>query len=129
MPHSSPRSCRVCRTTLVRTRDGVCPLCRTAAHRRYGSARYADPARDDRYYRTAAWRKLRAAKLGRQPLCERCLGNGAVTPAYGVNHIVARKQGGPDAIENLESLCKGHLTAADVRGAIARRRPPLETVL
>jgi hypothetical protein len=50
----------------------------------------------DRFYDSPAWRKLRAAKLSAQPLCEPCLAAGIITPATVVDHIHARHLGGPD---------------------------------
>ena len=39
---------------------------------------------------------------------------------YGVNHIVPRSAGGTDEHQNLETLCKGHMTSADPRGVVRR---------
>jgi 5-methylcytosine-specific restriction endonuclease McrA len=44
-----------------------------------------------------------------------------VVVGYGCHHIIERRLGGPDTHENLETLCKAHLTSADLRGAVARR--------
>lgn len=54
------------------------------------------------YYRTAAWRVLRAEALRRQPVC--------ATPGCGrrsvvADHIVPRSKGGADALGNLRGLC------------------------
>ena len=56
----------------------------------------------DRYFRTADWKRLRAKALQRQPVC--------VTPGCGghatfADHIVPRRQGGLDTLENLQSMC------------------------
>lgn len=37
-------------------------------------------------YQSAKWKKLRQAKLMAQPLCEKCLDKGLVTPAIDVHH-------------------------------------------
>ena len=55
-----------------------------------------------RYYGTAAWKRLRAEVLRRQPVC--------ATPGCGlravhVDHIVPRSKGGADALPNLRGLC------------------------
>ena len=53
------------------------------------------------------WRKVRKAKLGRQPLCERCKARGIATPAIEVDHIVPIREGGaPYAMKNLASICR-----------------------
>ena len=58
------------------------------------------------FYRSTAWRKLRAEQLRRQPLCECCLAQGRHTPAHIVDHIRPVNQGGaPLDLENLQSLC------------------------
>ena len=58
------------------------------------------------FYRSTAWRKLRAEQLRRQPLCERCLAQGRHIPARVVDHIRPVNQGGaPLDLENLQSLC------------------------
>jgi 5-methylcytosine-specific restriction endonuclease McrA len=61
-------------------------------------------------YDTAAWKRLRKAKLQRNPCCERCLLNGYVEIATIVHHIKAHKG---DiklfySMSNLQSLCKPH---------------------
>jgi len=56
-------------------------------------------------YITAAWRRLRKAKLTRDPLCEYCP-PGVVTPATQVDHRIAINDGGdPWAWHNLVSAC------------------------
>ena len=40
-----------------------------------------------KYYGTKEWHNLRQTKLYEQPLCERCLELGKVTPAHSVHHM------------------------------------------
>ena len=40
-----------------------------------------------KYYGTKEWHNLRQTKLYEQPLCERCLALGKVTPAHSVHHM------------------------------------------
>ncbi|MER8958692.1 HNH endonuclease signature motif containing protein [Mesorhizobium sp. M0701] len=54
-------------------------------------------------YNTAAWQRLRAAKLSDQPLCEACLRREVVTLAHAVDHVVAIAKGG-DAFPPLTGL-------------------------
>ena len=61
-------------------------------------------------YNDNQWKRLRKAKLQRNPVCERCLKTGHVSQATVVHHRVAHKG---DRIlfydiNNLESLCKPH---------------------
>lgn len=59
----------------------------------------------------ARWRKLRVMVLRRQPLCQDPYGiheeAGEVVPATEVDHIIPRRRGGDDSMENLQGLCKG----------------------
>ena len=99
----------------------MCDACRAKQHRHYGERRRLGLAAHDAYYHTAAWRRLTTAHLQIEPLCRRCLAEGRVVAGYGSNHIIPREQGGPDIHANLETLCKGHLTGADSRGAVKRQ--------
>ena len=58
-------------------------------------------------YNTTAWRKLRRAKLDKQPLCQPCRERGTLTPANTVDHNVPIAKGG-DAfppLDGLTSMC------------------------
>ena len=122
MPWSSPRPCRDCKRHLTRDRSGLCDGCRKIRNERYATRRHTTA--DDSYYHTSGWRSLRQAKLARQPLCEPCLegrcvhGIKHVVPAVGCNHKIARRDGGPDSLDNLESCCAPDLNAADPRGVV-----------
>lgn len=52
----------------------------------------------------AAWRKLRAAVLAEQPLCEHCEARGVITPALEVDHIDNDPTNNDR--KNLASLCR-----------------------
>ena len=62
----------------------------------------------DPYYQSKEWKKLRAYKFQLNPLCEDCEDEGKTTPTHTVDHIIPRKQGGPDTLDNLRSRCKHH---------------------
>jgi 5-methylcytosine-specific restriction protein A len=63
-----------------------------------------------KFYNTTRWKRLRAAKVKADPLCQRCLAKGIVKPVDEVHH---RKPFDPDAPDydlifdfaNLISLC------------------------
>lgn len=62
----------------------------------------------NRFYASAAWRKLRAAFLAEHPLCADCERRGRTTAAAHVHHVKPRKERPDLALDsdNLESLCQ-----------------------
>jgi len=80
MPHAPPRH----RPTAYKSHDECRP---NAAQRGYCSAR---------------WKKLRRMVLRRDPVCRIC--NSAI--ATEVHHVKAKADGGKDAMDNLQGLCK-----------------------
>lgn len=75
------------------------------------------------FYRSTAWRKLRATKLQRQPLCEACAAKGSTTPAQMVDHIRPINEGGAALdLKNLQSLC--HACHNRKSGQERHRRKP-----
>jgi 5-methylcytosine-specific restriction enzyme A len=66
-----------------------------------------------RFYSGRPWRKLRAWKLGENPICEECLKRGFAVPAVHVDHIVPLAKDPTLALDssNLQSLCKPCHTA------------------
>lgn len=56
----------------------------------------------DPFYRSPEWRRLRAAVLERQPVCQT---PGCRKPSVAVDHIVPRSRGGADTLANLRGLC------------------------
>lgn len=68
----------------------------------------------DRYHRTeenksryhnSGWKKIRAVKLNRDPLCEMCRREGRYVSATLVHHIKPLSEGGNNVMSNLMSLC------------------------
>lgn len=74
-------------------------------HRVYD--RTARDAESKRFYHSSAWLKARLAKLGRDPLCGRCLEQGRLEQATVVHHRVELRADRSLALDpgNLESLC------------------------
>lgn len=60
----------------------------------------------DPFYRSPAWRRLRAEALARDN--HRCVLPGCGRKAHAVDHILQRSRGGADALPNLRSLCEQH---------------------
>jgi 5-methylcytosine-specific restriction protein A len=60
------------------------------------------------YYDTRAWRALSKAQLQREPWCRVCLYNGEQVKGSVADHIVPRRDGGADALTNLQTLCRRH---------------------
>lgn len=95
---------------------GKCPHCHTAKH---------TPGKD-RYYTTKGWQYLRRRQLALYPRCQQETGGvRCPQPATDVDHIVPRKEGGADALENLQSLCHSHHSAKTNRqNPHTRQRKP-----
>jgi 5-methylcytosine-specific restriction endonuclease McrA len=60
----------------------------------------------DPYYQTPHWRQLRAARLKLDRHV--CVVPGCGHRATTVDHILRRRDGGSDTIDNTRSLCKRH---------------------
>jgi 5-methylcytosine-specific restriction protein A len=96
---------------------------RKACDAEYEARRRSDPAlaRAQRIRSSARWRKLRALKLARDPLCEDCQTRGVLKAATQVHHVEGLAQR-PDlafVMKNLASLCT---TCHAKREAQERRR-------
>ena len=72
---------------------------RCAAHK--GQADAARPNAAARGYCSARWKRLRLLVLHRDPLCVVCK-----QPATEADHVVPKADGGEDAMDNLQGLCK-----------------------
>jgi 5-methylcytosine-specific restriction protein A len=73
----------------------------------------------DPFYKTPEWQQLRKAALHRDRY--RCTVPGCTAKATHVDHIISRRDGGPDALSNLRSLCKAHDNMV-MQGSSGRRR-------
>ena len=69
------------------------------------------------FYGRKEWLKLRAYKLARDPLCQRCKAGGRVVLAAHVHHVqdVAKRPELRLVYSNLESLCVSHHNAESAR--------------
>ena len=69
------------------------------------------------------WRKLRVRVLMEEPTCRLCREIGRTTLATVVDHVVAKRDGGTDARDNLQGLCApchDSVKAAQERGGAVR---------
>lgn len=98
MPRKPPHSCN--KPGCVRlTSERYCPEHQRQAEQAYDAQR--GTATNRGYDRT--WAKVRAMKMSRDPLCERCLVHGLTVAAVLVHHRDRNPRNNLD--ENLESLC------------------------
>lgn len=64
------------------------------------------PTSDQRFYKSAAWKKLRLLKIAQTPFCEACFMAGILTDctfAQPIDHVVRIDDGG--AMLDLQNLC------------------------
>lgn len=105
MPQRPKRPCRapLCGKT-TREPHGYCEQ---HAHLQTGWQRHQQGKSSSQRGYGARWRKLRAAVMERDKwLCQACQRQGRATPAYAVDHIVNKAEGGDDSPGNLEALCR-----------------------
>jgi len=63
-------------------------------------------SRNQEFYNSTEWRKLRAKKFSMTPLCEACEKLGLVTVGSQIDHIQSIATGGqPLCLSNLQTLC------------------------
>lgn len=101
-PGRGPRRGRC--PALIARGVSCCPECVPyvkAAVRRYDRQR--DQGEQRQFLHSAAWRKIRDAKLRRDPLCERHLAQGQAVAAVLVHHIDRDETNCADS--NLMSVC------------------------
>jgi 5-methylcytosine-specific restriction protein A len=84
----------------ARTRERYCSAHKALAAREYNQTR------TNRKHYDRHWVAVRNAYIARHPLCERCEAAGRLVPAEHVHHIVALGDGGSNADENLQALCR-----------------------
>ena len=99
MPHAPLKPCpkQGCRALIHRKAR----WCEPHAMQEMAMVEAARPTSTGRGY-GAAWRRLRLAILRRDPICRAC----NVSASEEVDHIVPKKRGGQDTMENLQGLCK-----------------------
>ena len=71
------------------------------------------------------WMQMRSLYLQQYPLCDHCDRAGRVRLAQEVDHIVPLSQGGTDAFENLQGLCKACHAEKTAEEHPARRDKPV----
>jgi len=95
---------------LIKQGDKYCAAHTNANAKEYERLRKINQARLLTFYKSKAWRKLRASKLATSPICEECEREGKVSQATTVHHIRDVRMYWNERLEfnNLESLCKSH---------------------
>ena len=92
------RLCPGCKVALIASPAVRCAACSqrhnqvrgSAAQRGYGSR----------------WRAIRLHVIRRDPLCTICLAMGRVTPSTEADHVIPKRLGGSDDVDNLRGTCK-----------------------
>lgn len=79
-------------------------------HRSYRDKEYKRDRKDSKeqkFYVSSAWRKLRKIKLNQDPLCEHCKEKGITREATDIDHIIPIKVDWSLrlSLDNLQSLC------------------------
>ncbi len=98
------------------TRGGRCDNHKREQRRTYEGS--DERLADQRFYNSTRWKRARAVKLGREPLCEEHLKQKRTVVATQVHHKISRKER-PDLaydIDNLESLCVSCHSKETMRG-------------
>ena len=80
----------------------------------------------DSFYRSTAWRALVAAVRRRSG--GRCEVRGCNAPGKVVDHVVARRAGGSDTLDNLRHLCRLHDNQVKEQHDGTRKRDGVLTV-
>lgn len=106
MPTRPPIACSTPGCAAIATDGGRCP-----AHKRAPWATTKLSAHKRGY--GARWRRIRSAKLARNPVCEIC----DKALATEVDHVKAKAHGGTDDDANLQSVCTGCHRAKTAKGA------------
>jgi len=102
MPYKPKHPCAV-RSCPNLTHERYCEAHRKAEAKRY-NAFDRDPGTAKRYGQN--WKRLRAAFLAANPLCELCKADGRLVPADLVHHKRKLTEGGTNDWPNLQALCQ-----------------------
>jgi 5-methylcytosine-specific restriction protein A len=102
-----PHPCRGCGALIT---GRLCSSCEVQQNRSIRSRKQVDPALAvlDKFYKSEPWRRLRAAKLRRDPFCAACSREDSPVLAREVDHKIQITAGGPllPELDALDSLCK-----------------------
>ncbi|AYP29032.1 HNH endonuclease [Marinobacter phage AS1] len=123
MPQAIPRPCRTGICSAVTTnRNGYCEEHQAKAS---GWLNQDRGSSSQRGY-GGRWKRIRVRIMRRdKALCQPCMAEGKVMPAVAVDHIVPKAEGGTDADENLQAICKRcHKLKTEEESRRARGRGP-----
>lgn len=107
MANKPKKPCPSCKVALVS--DGYCDKCQKQMHKKYRRSR--GDKREQRFYNSAEWKKVRDYKLSINPLCEICYKEGVIKPAEIVHHKIeikdTKNNGWSKRLDlgNLQSCC------------------------
>ena len=104
MPRKSPTICNAVGCSQL-TYDGYCSKHKHDVDRDY--SQYRTDVKEQTFYKSLAWKKLREYKRNINPLCQHCLSNGIATPMDVADHIEEIKDNWSRRLDlsNLMSLC------------------------
>lgn len=107
MPARSPRKCGVVNCPVLTT-ERYCPshMDRVRDSDRVYQKNRQD-AKEQEFYGSTAWKKLRQYKKTKNPLCEVCLANDELNPTELIHHIIEVKDDWDLrlVLSNLQSVC------------------------
>lgn len=94
----------------------------------HGGMEYTHARDGDSMYQSAAWKRIRAVQLSRQPLCQGCNVRGHISAASHVDHVFPWRAIGAHAftrniMQSLCPQCHSHKTGQEKQGVILHHTP------
>lgn len=113
------KRCTIC---TARSYESVCPAClpqvKREAREKAQAKREAQGLDDSEFYLSDLWFRLKEAQLHKAPYCQAIKPDGYPCQSMRqlqVDHKIPRRQGGPDTMANLQTLCDTCHTAKTTR--------------
>lgn len=94
-----------------------CPDCAKLINKR-------STTKNQSFYQSPAWKRLRAAYIAAHPLCAECEAIGRTTPANIIDHVVEMEDDPSKALDwdNLRGLCTSHHNSKTARERVRRQQ-------